>query len=69
MGARGMMCSREGVEEEDGVGLVVVQAAPGCVCEAGTGNATTFTQSEVAKGKKVCSGIGHGGMVVGIGGF
>ena len=50
MGARGVMGSRECVEEENGVGLVVVQGAPGRVSEPGTGNATTFTKSEVTKG-------------------
>lgn len=65
LGGRGMvagdvMGSGESVEDEDGVGLIVVQGAPCGVGELSRGYAAAFPESEVAEGEEGCLCFRHG---------
>ncbi len=50
----------EGVEEKDGIGLIVVQFTPRGVSELRRGNTAAIPESEVAEGKEECLGVRHG---------
>ena len=57
------------MEEENGIGAVFVERAPGGVGELGSGNASAFPESEVAERKKGSGVVGHGQRVEGTLGF
>lgn len=63
MFSRDMVGSGEGMEEEDGIGFLLVESAPSGVGETSTGDLSSFTECQVAQFKKMGGGIGHGRMV------
>lgn len=59
MVTRDVVGSGEGVEEEDGVGFVVVQFAPSGVGELRRGNTLAIPESEIAERKEGGCGVRH----------